>query len=56
MFVYQKSKRFLCEEEGATAVEYAIMLAVIALAVTQAIMALGTTSKTVFETVAGALP
>lgn len=53
---YQKLKRFLLSEDGPTAVEYAIMLALIVLVTTQAIIAIGTTSEAVFQDVADVLP
>lgn len=56
MSIFQKTKKFIRTEEGTTAVEYAIMLAVIVLAVMQAIITLGTTSRSVFEDVANVLP
>lgn len=54
MFIFKKTIKFLRSEEAATAVEYAIMLAVIVLVMIQAIMALGTNTKTVYEDIANA--
>jgi len=44
-------RRFLVSEEGPTAVEYAIMLALIILACFIAIQALGTATNTTFSNV-----
>ena len=44
-------KAFLREEEGATATEYAVMLALIIIAALAAITALGTKVKDIFTTV-----
>lgn len=44
--------RFLKEEDGPTAVEYAFMLALIVLAAVAAISALGTSISGVFESIA----
>lgn len=46
---------FLESEEGATTVEYAILLTLIVLAVSQTIIVLGTTARDVFDSTAGAL-
>jgi pilus assembly protein Flp/PilA len=48
--------RFLREEEGATAVEYAIMLALIIIIAVGAISALGTKVSASFTSVSSQLP
>ena len=47
---------FLENEEGATTVEYAILITLIVLAFTQTVIVLGTNARDVFDTTAGALP
>ena len=47
---------FLRNEEGATTVEYAIMITLILLAIAQTVVVLGTTARNVFDSAAGALP
>ena len=49
-------KRFLVSEEGPTAVEYAVMLALIIVVCITAVTTLGTKSKTTFVTVSSNLP
>ncbi|MEX0715421.1 MAG: Flp family type IVb pilin [Planctomycetaceae bacterium] len=44
-------KRFLVSEDGPTAVEYAVMLALIVVVCLTAIQAVGTNANTTFETV-----
>ncbi|MEX0715422.1 MAG: Flp family type IVb pilin [Planctomycetaceae bacterium] len=44
-------KRFLKSEDGPTAVEYAVMLALIVIVCLTAIQAVGTNANTTFETV-----
>jgi pilus assembly protein Flp/PilA len=44
-------KRFWNDESGATAVEYGLMVALIAVVIILAVTALGDTLKTTFETV-----
>ncbi len=46
-----KVQRFLVSEDGPTAVEYAVMLALIIVVCIAAITQLGTGAKTTFETV-----
>ena len=46
----------LRSEEGATAVEYGIMVALIAIAIIVAVAALGTRLSGLFTTVSGSLP
>ena len=48
-------KRFLVSEDGPTAVEYAVMLALIVVVCLTAITAIGTNANTQFETVRDAL-
>lgn len=47
--------RFLCEEDGPTAVEYAVMLALIVIVCLTAISAIGTNASTTFGNVASSL-
>ena len=44
-------KRFLCDEAGATAIEYGLIAAGIALAIIAAVNGLGTNLNTVFTSV-----
>ena len=48
-------KRFLVSEDGPTAVEYAVMLALIVIVCLTAIQAIGTNANTKFEAVRDAL-
>lgn len=48
-------KNFMQDEEGATAVEYGLMVALIAVVIIAAVTLVGTNLKAVFEKVAGAL-
>jgi len=48
-------KRFLVSEEGPTAVEYAVMLALIIVVCLTAIQAVGTNAQTTFTSVSGNL-
>ena len=52
----QKLQRFLVSEEGPTAVEYAVMLALIVVVCLTAIGAVGTRASATFNTIAGSLP
>ncbi len=52
----QKVQRFLVCEDGPTAVEYAVMLALIVIVCLTAITALGTKVSTTFTNVKDALP
>ena len=47
-----KSRRFLVSEDGPTAVEYAVMLALIVIVCVAAIQAIGTNANTTFQNVA----
>jgi pilus assembly protein Flp/PilA len=49
-------RRFLVSEDGPTAVEYAVMLALIIVVCLTAIQAIGTRSEATFNSVANALP
>lgn len=51
----EKILRFFKEEEGATAVEYGLLAALIAVVIIGAVTLLGGNLKTTFETVAGAI-
>jgi pilus assembly protein Flp/PilA len=48
-------KRFLVSEEGPTAVEYAVMLALIIVVCLTAIQAVGTNASTTYTSVSGQL-
>ncbi len=50
-----KAARFLHEEDGPTAVEYAVMLALIIVVCLTAIQAVGTNAKTTFTSVSAQL-
>ena len=54
MFI-KSLKRFLITEDGPTAVEYAVMLALIIVVCLVAIQAVGTNASTTFSNVAGQL-
>jgi len=49
-------RRFLCDERGATAIEYAIMASGIAVAVVATVMALGSSVSGLFTKVNSAYP
>ncbi|MDA0833694.1 MAG: Flp family type IVb pilin [Planctomycetota bacterium] len=51
----QSVKRFLVSEDGPTAVEYAVMLALIVIVCLTAIQAIGTNAATTFQNVADQL-
>jgi pilus assembly protein Flp/PilA len=51
----QKVQRFLVSEDGPTAVEYAVMLALIIIVCLTAISAIGTKASTTFDTVGKSL-
>lgn len=51
-----KAKQFLASEDGPTATEYAVMLALIIIIALSAISGLGTTVSTVFSNVDSNLP
>ena len=48
-------RRFLMDQDGPTAVEYAVMLALIVIVCLSAIRTLGTNSKTTFTNVANSI-
>jgi len=50
--LYTKAQSWLQEERGATAVEYALMVALIAVVIIAAVSALGTSASEKFQTVA----
>ncbi|MGD0827240.1 MAG: Flp family type IVb pilin [Desulfobaccales bacterium] len=49
-------KRFITDESGASAVEYGLLVALIAVVIITAVTALGTNLKATFNTVASQLP
>jgi pilus assembly protein Flp/PilA len=51
----QHIKRFLIAEDGPTAVEYAVMLALIVIVCLTAISAIGTNANQTFQTVADSI-
>ncbi len=53
--VVSKLKRFLTSEDGPTAVEYAVMLALIVIVCLGAIATVGTNAKTTFTNVGSSL-
>ena len=52
----QKVQRFLVSEDGPTAVEYAVMLALIVIVCLTAITAIGTKASGTFNKAANAMP
>jgi pilus assembly protein Flp/PilA len=50
------ARKFLTSEDGPTAVEYAVMLALIIVVCLTAIQAIGTNSNATFNSVANVLP
>jgi pilus assembly protein Flp/PilA len=52
----QRVRRFLVSEDGPTAVEYAVMLALIVIVCLTAIQAIGTKSSKTFNKIATTLP
>jgi pilus assembly protein Flp/PilA len=54
-FCISRIGRFLVAEDGPTAVEYAVMLALIVIVCLAAIGSIGTNAKTTFENVAASL-
>ena len=55
MKILKKVQRFLVSDDGPTAVEYAVMLALIIVVCIGAITTIGTQANTTFGTAAGAL-
>ncbi len=56
MKVFEHVYRFLASEDGPTAVEYAVMLALIIIVCLTAIQAVGTRAQATFQQVANTLP
>jgi pilus assembly protein Flp/PilA len=54
-FTLKQIKRFLRQEDGPTAVEYAVMLALIVIVCIGAIKSVGTNAKATFTNIAGSL-
>ncbi len=52
----QKVQRFLVSEDGPTAVEYAVMLALIIIVCLTAIQAVGTKASNTFNKIASSMP
>lgn len=52
----RRTREFLVNEDGPTAVEYAVMLALIIVVCLTAIQAIGTNANATFNSVAGVLP
>jgi len=50
------AREFLVNEDGPTAVEYAVMLALIIVVCLTAIQAIGTNSNATFQSIAAAMP
>jgi pilus assembly protein Flp/PilA len=55
MHLAKKMRRFLTSEDGPTAVEYAVMLALIIIVCLTAINAVGTNAKATFNNVANSI-
>lgn len=55
MHIANKMRRFLTSEDGPTAVEYAVMLALIIIVCLVAINAIGTNANTTFQNVANSI-
>jgi pilus assembly protein Flp/PilA len=53
---FQKTMTFLRDEEGASAIEYALLVGLIAVAIVAAVTALGTKVASTFSTITGKLP
>jgi len=54
--LFLKARRFLVSEDGPTAVEYAVMLALIIVVCLTAIQAIGTNANATFQSVAAKMP
>ena len=52
---FQKAMRFIRDEEGASAIEYGLLVALIALVIAAGATALGTNINTLFNDAAGQL-
>ena len=55
MLIVTKTRRFLANDDGPTAVEYAVMLALIVIVCLVAIQQVGASASTVFTNAAGSL-
>ena len=55
MHIVKKMRRFLTSDDGPTAVEYAVMLALIIIVCLVAIQSLGTNASTTFTNVANSI-
>jgi len=55
MLTFKKIRQFLSSEDGPTAVEYAVMLALIIIVCLVSIQALGTNTKTTFTNIGNSL-
>jgi len=55
MMLLQKLRRFISSDDGPTAVEYAVMLALIIIVCLAAIQTVGTNTSATFNNVAGSL-
>jgi len=53
---FQKAMKFIGDEEGASAVEYALLVGLIAVVIVGAVTTLGTKISTLFTTAASKLP
>lgn len=51
-----ETKKFLKDEEGAAAIEYALLVGLIAVAIVTAVTALGTKVAATFDSITGSLP
>jgi pilus assembly protein Flp/PilA len=56
MYFLNKVRNFLKNEDGPTAVEYAVMLALIVIVCLVSIQAIGTNANATFDSIAQALP
>ena len=54
--IFHKVARFLKSEDGPTAVEYAVMLALIVIVCLVSIQAIGTNANVTFNSIATAMP
>lgn len=52
----EQTKKFLKDEEGAAAIEYALLVGLIAVAIVAAVTALGTKVAGTFTSITGKLP
>lgn len=54
--MWQAIKKFMADEEGATAVEYGLIAALIAVVIIMSVTDVGTKLKAVFDSIKDALP